>query len=117
MSNYNDLLAYKAARKVAKAIYLHAQSFPQFEKFALADQLRRAAVSIFSNIAEGCGRGTNKDFAHFLEMSRGSLQETESQFDFAVELGFCDDSDEVRQDITECGKLINGLIKHLKASH
>ena len=84
---YRTLIAYKKAKEVVKRTYKLLKKFPAEERFAMCDQLRRASVSITSNIAEGINRFSVKDKAHFIEMSYGSLMEVSSQFEIAEELG------------------------------
>jgi len=88
--NFRKLICYQKGRVLVGEIYKVVKSFPPEEKFALGDQLRRAAVSVTSNIAEGTGRQSLKDQAHFLELSYGSLMEVMSQLDVAYDLGFID---------------------------
>ena len=76
---YRKLIAWQKAMWFAKAVYALINQFPATEKYALSDQVRRAVVSIPSNIAEGCGRVSNRDYAHFLSIARGSLYETMTQ--------------------------------------
>ena len=86
-------------------------NFPAIEKFALADQLRRAAVSIPSNIAEGCGRASNRDYAHFLSIARGSLYETMSQLEMAKEFGYLESIDEAEALAAEISRMLTTLMK------
>jgi len=83
---FRDLIAWQQAKALARQVYEVTRLFPDEERFGLVIQLRRAAVSIPSNIAEGRGRGTKKDFAHFLMQARGSLYEVETQIELANEL-------------------------------
>ena len=70
---YRNLIVWQKAMRFSKAVYALINQFPVAEKYALSDQVRRAAVSVPSNIAEGCGRASNRDYAHFLSIARGSL--------------------------------------------
>ncbi len=95
-------------------IYLLSEAFPADEKFGLTSQLRRAAVSVPSNIAEGCGRGTNKELSRFLDMASGSLSEVETQVLIAKNLGYISDCGEVEEEIATVQKLLVGFRKHIK---
>jgi four helix bundle protein len=98
-------------------VYQLVKSFPQEELYALSSQLKRAAVSIPSNIAEGYGRNTDKSFSHFLDISRGSLFEIETQLLLANELGFVKNQNlykEILNQIEEESKMINGFSKTLR---
>ena len=85
---YRKLNVYQQAREIVKQVYALIKNFPKEEQFALSAQLRRAAVSITSNIAEGTSRYSYKDKVHFLEMSFGSLMEVMSQLELAEDLGY-----------------------------
>jgi four helix bundle protein len=89
-NSFRDLLVWQNAKTLAVGIYQATERFPKNELFGLTNQMRRAAVSVPSNIAEGQGRGTKPDFTKFLCIARGSLLELETQIDIAVELGFGD---------------------------
>ena len=88
--NFRNLICYQKGRVLVKEVYALVKVFPVEEKYALGDQLRRAIVSVTSNIAEGSGRQSFKDQAHFLELSYGSLMEVMSQLDLALDLNFSD---------------------------
>jgi len=88
--NFRKLICYQKGRVLVGEIYKVVKTLPSEEKYALGDQLRRAAVSVTSNIAEGSGRQSFKDQAHFIELSYGSLMEVMSQLDVALDLGFID---------------------------
>lgn len=90
---YRKLDAYNKAQEVVNAVYLLLRKFPKEEQFALCNQLRRAAVSVTSNIAEGVTRYSYKDKVHFLEISYGSLMEVMSQLETAYGLGYIAQSD------------------------
>ena len=86
--NYKKLVAYQRAKDLVKAVYDLLRGFPKEEQYALCDQLRRAVVSVTSNIAEGTNRQTYPDKIHFLEIAYGSLMEVHSQMDVACDLGY-----------------------------
>ena len=86
--SYKDLEAYKEAKSLVRKVYELLKQFPKEEQYALCDQLRRAVISIPSNIAEGSGRQSQKDQAHFYTIAYGSLMEVLSQLDVACDLGY-----------------------------
>ena len=90
---YKNLLVWQKGMELVKVVYALMKRFPRNENFRLCDQLSRAVVSIPSNIAEGNGRGSKKEFAHFLAIARGSLYETMTQLEIAVDLGYINESD------------------------
>ena len=90
MHNYEKLKVYNNALTLTEEIYNYSRSFPSEERFGLTSQLRRAAVSVPSNIAEGCGRSTNKDTAHFLSIAVGSSFEVDTQLRLAQIFGYGD---------------------------
>lgn len=115
MGDYRDLEAWKSSQELAVAIYRLTARFPASERFGLTSQMRRAAVSIMSNIAEGSGRGTDAQFASFLRISRGSLHELESQCLLSIQLSFS--SAEAAQALLKLsdrtGRLLYGLLQSL----
>jgi len=90
---FEKLEVWQEARAANRAIYKLARKFPKYEMFAMTSQVRRAAISISSNIAEGSGRNSDKDFAHFLEQAYGSLMETASIFFLALDEGYVSEAD------------------------
>ena len=86
--NYKNLDVYKESKALVKMVYGLLKLFPKEEQYALCDQLRRAVISVPSNVAEGSGRTSMKDQAHFIEMAFGSLMEVDCQLDIAQELGY-----------------------------
>ena len=88
MHNYKEMKIWQKGRMLVKEIYQLTQKFPSDERFGLTSQTRRAAVSIPSNISEGAGRGTDKDFSHFLDMARGSVNEVETLIFLANDLEY-----------------------------
>ena len=113
---YRRLIAYQKAKEVVKRTYKLLKKFPKEEQYAMCDQLRRASISITSNIAEGMNRYSIKDKNHFLEMAYGSLMEVSSQFEIAEELGYINNADRQNMDvlIDEVARLISGLQKSFK---
>jgi len=112
---FKNLLVWRQAHELTLDIYRITRSFPEDERFGLTSQLRRAVISIESNIAEGNARNTIKDFIQFLYIARGSLAETESQLLIAKDIGYIssaefDNIDSLRRSVT---KLLNLLIKKL----
>ncbi len=90
---FENLTAWQRAKDLAKMVYLLVAKFPQYEQFALSSQVRRAVISVPSNIAEGSGRMSYKEKIHFLEIAYGSLLETYCQLQIAVELGHITNED------------------------
>lgn len=93
MTNFKELLIWKKAFNIGLVVLRATKAFPKAEQYGLVSQLNRSAISIASNIAEGAGRGTNKDFNHFLNIAIGSSYELETQLMFATELGYLSQSD------------------------
>ena len=86
--SYKNLNVYQDAKRFVVAVYKLLDSFPDTEKFALCNQIRRAAISVTSNIAEGVSRTSNKEKIHFLEIAYASMMEVDSQLDVSIELGY-----------------------------
>lgn len=109
--NYKDLDLYKAAKDLVLSVYALLRKFPKEEQFALSDQLRRAVISVPSNIAEGSGRTSVKDQAHFFEMAFGSLMEVDCQMDIAHDLGYIaqHDMDIINEQISRVAALLSGM--------
>ncbi len=115
---YRKLIAYQKAKEVVKKTYKLLKKFPVEERYAMCDQLRRASVSITSNIAEGVNRFSIKEKSHFIEMAYGSLMEVSSQFEIAEELDYITESDRQSMDvlIEEVARLLSGLQKSYNQS-
>ena len=113
---YQDLVVWQKAMRLAREAYLIAKKLPYEEKFALSDQLRRSAVSIPSNIAEGHARGSDKEFVHCLYIARGSNAELMTQIILCVDFGYLTDVDvrRVKLQSNEVGRLLNALIAKLR---
>ena len=108
---YRNLIVWQKAMQFSKRVFGLIDQFPAAEKYALTDQVRRAAVSIPSNIAEGCGRASNRDYAHFLSIARGSLYETMTQLELAQSLGYIDAIKDVEELASEISRMLTSLIK------
>ena len=116
IKSFTDLSAWKEAHKLVLAIYEATRRFPNEEKFGLVNQLRRAVVSISSNIAEGFSRNTNKEKVQFYYTALGSLTEVHNQSIIAKDVAYIDTRQfgELMQQIITVNKLLNGLIKSAK---
>jgi four helix bundle protein len=116
---YRDLVAWQKGIDLCELIYRASASFPRQELYGLTGQIRRAALSVPSNIAEGAGRITNGEFLQAVGYARGSLLEIETQLIVATRLGHLasKDTDTLLERTTEVGKLINGLLRSLKRSY
>lgn len=115
-NSFRDLDAYKESKTLVAEVYRLLKKFPKEEQYALCDQLRRAAISITSNIAEGSGRVSTKEKIHFLEISYGSLMEVLSQLDIACDLEYITKEDFKQFEMIEnrVAVLISGLTKYFK---
>lgn len=112
ISSFQDLFCWKEAHALALLIYKITKNFPKEEMFGLTSQIRRASVSIVSNIAEGYGRPTGKDRIKFFWIAYGSLLEAESQVLIAKDLGYIQGKEtDLEEGIMKTGKLLLGLIK------
>lgn len=112
---YKDLLVWQKGIVLVKEIYKLTKSFPNDERFGLVSQMRRAAVSIPSNIAEGQARHTTKEFVQFISHPEGSVAELETQLVIAMELDYCAVGDAVRASdlAAELKRMLNGLRRKL----
>jgi len=108
--NYERLTLWQKPRVLVKELYIETKQFPIEEKFALSDQLRRAVVSVASNIAEGSGRFSDKEKLHFLSVAYGSLTEDSCQLTLAYDLEYINDSNmtELRYKIEEIARIMSG---------
>ena len=113
--NYRDLIAWKKAMELALAIYQETTFFPAEEKYGLTSQLRKAGISVPSNIAEGEGRKSAGEFRHHLSIAHGSLREIETQALISDRLGYLRKNviDQLMGMSSEVGRLINGLSRSL----
>ncbi len=116
MKNHKDLDVWKKSIDFVTRVYHLTSSFPSDEKFGLISQLRRAVISIPSNIAEGAARKSNKEFIQFLYIALGSASETETQIIIAENLGMMENSTEINTELENIQKMLMGLIKYLKVN-
>jgi len=114
-TDFRDLVLWQKAMALASAAYSTTRSLPRDEAFGLTRQIRRAAVSVPSNIAEGSARRTSRDYLAFLHVSRGSLAELRTQLLLARDVGFLTDSDlrSLESQVDEVGRLLNAVIRGL----
>ncbi|MBB6612042.1 four helix bundle protein [Pontibacter sp. Tf4] len=114
--SYTNLEVWTRGRALVKRVYQLSQKFPREEIFGLTAQVRSAAVSVPSNIAEGCGRQHAKDAINFFHISRGSLYEVETQLYVAADLEYINDEQlkTALEEILVCKKLLNGFIKYYR---
>lgn len=114
--NYRDLIAWQRAMDLVEATYTASAKFPRDEMYGLTQQLRRSVVSIPSNIAEGQGRSSIREFAQFLTIAHGSLREAETQILIAQRLRYIETStaEQLDEVCGEIGRLINGLLRSLR---
>ena len=115
MLDFKELDVWKETKHLAILVYRCTENFPKHELFGLTNQMRRASVSIPSNIAEGCGRRTDKDKSQFMFTARGSLFELETQILISKELSFLSviDFEKLSLQIVKCRNLINGYLNYL----
>lgn len=114
-SSFRDLIAWQRAVEMCVAIYAASSSFPPAERFGLTSQIRRAAISVPSNIAEGYGKGSRAEYVQYLYHARGSNSEVETQIVIArkLQLGRTEQLESAEQFCTEVGKLIGALLRSL----
>jgi four helix bundle protein len=115
--NYRDLIAWQKAMGLAVEVYRVTRDLPKEELYGLVAQMRRAGVSVASNIAEGEGRWNDKEFAHFLRIANGSLRELETQVLLCEHIGYitAEVGAAVLEQTTEVSRIIAGLIRSLTA--
>ncbi len=116
--SYRKLIVYQKSKELVKRTYQLLKKFPADERHAMCDQLKRASVSITSNIAEGVNRFSVKDKVHFVEIAFGSLMEVSSQFELAEELGYISTEERLSIDelVKEVARLLSGLRNSYKPS-
>jgi len=111
MGGHRDLLVRQRSMRLVKEIYSHTSTFPRHELYGLASQLRRAAVSVPSNLAEGASRNSRGEFRQFIGTARGSLAEVETQLEIARDLGYLpqDVSHTLLAEVDEISRMLAGL--------
>lgn len=114
INSHKDLVVYQKAMDLVVAVYQTTSFFPDSEKYGLVSQLRRAAVGIPSNIAEGAARQSSKEYIHFLYISLGSLAEIETQLEIAIRLNFCSKEEVPHEAIVYVKRMILKMIASLK---
>ena len=115
IEDYKDLIVWQRSMELAEEVYRLVKKLPKEELFALSDQIRRAVISIPSNIAEGYERNSTKEYIHFLSIAKGSKAELETQSLLCTKIHYLNNSD-IEKSISliqEIGKMINSLQKHL----
>jgi four helix bundle protein len=117
LKDFRKLKVWEKSHHLTLSVYQATSSFPDHERYGLTSQLRRAAVSIPTNIAEGYGRGGDAEFARFLQIASGSAAELQYQILLANELNFMDTDnfERLNNDVVEVKKMLNALIQKLKA--
>jgi four helix bundle protein len=117
MKDFRKLKVWESAHKVTLNVYHVSKTFPKEEMFGLSSQIRRSAVSVPSNIAEGCGRGSDSDFARFLQIAMGSASELEYQILLSFDLKYINNEmhQKLNNQITEVKLMLSSLLKKLKA--
>lgn len=115
INSHRDLVVWQRAVQLSLDVYAATKCFPDAERFGLTNQLRRASVSIASNIAEGYGRGSTSDYVRFLRNARGSLYEIDTQLLIASRLEYLAGAlyEGLLQQVNECGRVLAGLIRSI----
>jgi four helix bundle protein len=113
---HHELQAWQFSIRLVKDVYSLTSRFPPSESYGLTSQMRRSAISVPSNIAEGAARNSNREFLHFLGIARGSLSELDTQLVIAREIGYIVDTTALEKQIDDVFGLLGGLIKSLKGS-
>jgi four helix bundle protein len=111
--SHKDLLVWQKSVTLASKVYRVTRELPDEERYGLTRQIRRAAISVASNVAEGAGRSRRAEFIHFLHIARGSLTELETQVSIAMELKMLRPEHRLEEDIREIGRMLTGLIRRL----
>lgn len=116
MRTHKDLEVWQQSMRMVTSVYELTKEFPKEEMYGLTNQIRRAAVSVPSNIAEGAARHSRKEFIQFLYIALGSTMEVDTQIIISKNLGYLDNEKRLKlcNRINDIGKMINGLIKYLK---
>jgi four helix bundle protein len=116
INSYRDLNVWQLGMQLTKDIYVLTRDFPKHELYGLTSQIRRAAVSVPANLAEGHARDSTKDFMRFVSITRGSMAEVETHLLLAESLGYCNNT-QVRpllESCAQCGRMLSGLKRSLR---
>lgn len=115
--SFRDLIAWQKAMDLVAEVYRSTEGFPSRERYGLTNQLRRASISVPSNIAEGRGRASRKEFIQFLAQARGSLLEVQMQLELSLRLGYLERQafSRLDQSAAEVGRILNGLIGKIRS--
>ena len=116
MGGYEDLAVWHRGRQIVVLIYNQTKSFPRSEQFGIASQMRRAAVSVVANVAEGCARASSSEFAQFVNIARGSAAELETLLVVASDIGLVDSetAEAIRSEVRGLRRMLHALHKNLK---
>jgi len=119
MRDYKELEIWKIGREINKEVYLITSKFPKDEIYGLVSQMRRASISVISNIGEGCRCDSDKEFVQFLRFSVGSVKELECQFYAALDVGYVEREvfDEIMRELDKLGRMLWKYIKYLKTRY
>lgn len=119
VKSYRELIVWQRAMEVAVEVYSLVKQLPKEEQFALSSQMRRSAVSIPSNIAEGQARNATKEFVHFLGIANGSKSELETQLMLCTKIGYFSETEiqTTMASLEKVGKMLNALMKNLTTTH
>ena len=112
---HERLQVWRDAMELVEAVYAFSAAFPESQRYGLQAQMRRASISVPSNIAEGAARGSRADYSRFLTIARGSLSELDTQFQLAVRLGFAADVQQQRNLLNRCYLRLNALLRSLRS--
>lgn len=115
-NDYRELDVWKMSMTLCENVYTLIQFFPSEERFALCDQLRRAVISIPSNIAEGNGRASRSEYAHFLSIARGSICEVQTQLEIGQRLGYSETPNEIHELIDNISRMLLSMIRKLRTT-
>ena len=118
MQNFRNLQVWRSAHTLVLSVYRITRAFPREEQFTLVSQIRRAAISVPANIAEGCGRGSDRDFARHLQIAVGSADELDYHLLLATDLCFISSGEHqlLLRELVEVRKMLTGLVRRLKST-
>ena len=116
INDYRDLQVWQHAMTLCEKVYAHLRKFPVEERYGLCDQIRRAVVSIPSNIAEGNGRDSRSEYAHFLSIARGSTCEVQTQLELGERLGYAKVTNDIKILVDNLSRMLLVMIRKLRTS-